>query len=100
MLPQSKFFSVVGMKKTETFNVFYSGGTGRLEISGDSAKLVAGKTSEFVRSNIVSFEKTGDLALNRVAVELKYFDMFGNSDSFNFAMHSNDFKAAKASLGR
>ena len=94
------FLLVVGMKKTETFNVFYSGGTGRLEISGDTARLVTGKSSEFAKSNIVSFEKAGDLALNRVAVELKYFDMFGNSDSYGFAMHSNDFRAAKASLGK
>ncbi|MFH1107559.1 MAG: hypothetical protein V1787_06745 [Candidatus Micrarchaeota archaeon] len=87
-------------KPAESYTVFYTGGTGRLEISGDSARLSMGKASEFVRSNIVSFEKTGDLSLNRVAVELKYFDMFGNSDVFGFAMHSNDFRAAKASLGK
>ncbi len=88
------------MAKKEVFNVFYAGGKGRLEISGDSARLVTDKTSEFARSNIVSFEKAGELALNRVAVELKYFDMFGNSDSYGFAMHSGDFMAAKASLGK
>jgi hypothetical protein len=87
-------------KACETYAVFYTGGTGRLEIAGDSARLSAGKTTEFVKSNIVSFEKAGDLSLNRVAVELKYFDMFGNSDTFNFAMHSNDFRAAKSSLGK
>ena len=89
-----------GAVSSDSFTVFFPGGTGRLEISGDSVKLAAGKNSEFVKSNIVSFEKAGDLALNRVAVELKYFDMFGNSDTFSFAMHSNDFRAAKASLGK
>ncbi|MFH1200194.1 MAG: hypothetical protein V1708_03945, partial [Candidatus Micrarchaeota archaeon] len=62
--------------------------------------LSAGKVSEFTASNIVSFEKTGDLALNKVSVELKYFDMFGNSDTHSFAMHSNDYRIAKNSLGK
>ena len=88
------------MAAKESFKVFYSGGTGTLEISGDSVKLSAGKSSDFAKSNIVSFEKAGDLALNKVSVELKYFDMFGNSDTFGFAMHSNDFRIAKASLGK
>ncbi|MBI2445667.1 hypothetical protein HYV43_04730 [Candidatus Micrarchaeota archaeon] len=81
-------------------SVFDGSNPGSIEVAEDKTTLHLGKTTTIRQGYVVSVQKTGDLALNKVAVSLEYFDLFGNKESKHFAMHENDLKILKKALGK
>jgi len=73
---------------------------GTIEVGEDKISLQLGKTTTIRQGYVVSVQKTGDLALNKVGVQFEYFDLFGNKETRNFAMHENDLKILKRALGK
>ena len=82
------------------FDIFTAKGTGKIELFGDVIKVRAQKAFDVRLSYVISLEKLGSLPLNKVSVALKYFDMFGNSETFEFAMREMNYKAFKRAVGK
>ncbi len=87
-------------KVTTRLSVFDGPMMGAIEVAEDKITLQLGKTTTIRQGYVVSVQKTGDLALNKVAVQFEYFDLFGNKETKNFAMHENDLKILKKALGK
>lgn len=87
-------------KALARLSVFDGPTMGFIEVNEDKTTLSLGKTTTIRKGYVVSVQKTGDLALNKVGVALEYFDLFGNRETKHFAMHDNDLKILKKALGK
>ncbi len=81
-------------------SVFDGPTMGYIEVAEDKSTLHLNKTTTIRKGYVVSVQKTGDMALNKVAVSLEFFDLFGNKEIKHFAMHENDLKILKKALGK
>ena len=81
-------------------SVFDGSTMGSIEVGEDKITISLQKTTTIRQGYVSSVAKTADLALKKVAVELHYFDLFGNKDVKRFAMHENDYKTLKKVLGK
>lgn len=92
--------STAAAKPLARLSVFDGPIMGSIEVAEDKTTLHLGKTTTIRQGYVVSVQKTGDLALKKVAVSLEYFDLFGNKETKHFAMHENDLKILKKVLGK
>ena len=92
--------SIAGEKVLVRLSVFDGPNMGRIEVGEDKITLYLQKTTTIRQGYVSSVDKTADLALKKVGVELHYFDLFGNKDVKRFAMHENDYKTLKKVLGK
>ncbi len=89
------------MQKTkEGYSFFTNSGSGTWEITEDKVRMIGWKNISLSRSHVMEIAKTGDLALSKVGVQMKYFDMFGGTETLQFAMREADFRAFKGTLGK
>lgn len=86
--------------KAAEFRVFTPNGTGSISLSDDLLTIQAGRTVRIKPTYVISVEKSGDLALNKVQVDLAYYDLFGNKETVTLAMHDPDFCSLKKALGK
>lgn len=82
------------------FSVFTPNGNGYIEISGEDVSITTPKNAKFKKNYIDSITKIGDLALNKVDVNLAYYDLFGSKEQLHFAMSTAEFQALKKILGK
>ncbi|MFH1750252.1 MAG: hypothetical protein ABH863_01085, partial [Candidatus Micrarchaeota archaeon] len=87
-------------KMKESYSFFTPEGTGSWEITEDSVSMKGWKNLTLKKSHVLEITNLGALPLNKVSVELKYFDMFGGSEAMQFAMREADFRAFKAAVGK
>ncbi|MBI4361118.1 hypothetical protein HY572_05090 [Candidatus Micrarchaeota archaeon] len=86
--------------KAAQYTVFTDKGTGSVSVSDDVLTIQAGRTVRIKTTYVISVEKTGDLALNKVQVQISYYDLFGNKESVSVAMHESDYRGLKKALGK
>lgn len=82
------------------FTINTDGGIGTIEVAGDDVRISAGKVLTLKKNYVSSIEKKASQALNKAAVELCYFDLFGNKETRSFLIAENDFRALKKALGK
>lgn len=81
-------------------SVFDGSDLGSIEVGEDKIILDLDKVTTIRQGYVSAVNKTADLALKKVGVELMYFDLFGNQDVKRFAMHENDYRTLKKVLGK
>ena len=82
------------------FTVTDEDGIGTIEVYGDEVRLSLGKATTLKKNYVSGVIKKDSLALNKVSVELLYYDLFGNRESKEFSMAENDYRALKNLLGK
>ncbi|MFH0971204.1 MAG: hypothetical protein V1835_01410 [Candidatus Micrarchaeota archaeon] len=87
-------------KMKESYSVFTSKGNGTFEVEDDSVKMSGWKNMSIKKTHVLEFNQAATLPLNKVSAEMKYFDMFGNTETLQFAMREADFRALKHALGK
>ncbi len=87
-------------KMKESYAFFRENGNGTWEVHEDMLRMDGWKNVTIMKSHIMEINKLQDLALNKVAVEMKYFDMFGGTETIQFAMRRADFLALKQAMGK
>lgn len=76
-------------------------GRGVLEVTVDDVLLTLGSREEKIKkAHVTNVLKKGDCALNKVDVQLDYYDALGYQESKSFLMYANEFKALKNALGK
>ncbi|MDP2718051.1 MAG: hypothetical protein Q8P02_04875 [Candidatus Micrarchaeota archaeon] len=84
----------------KTYRIFTSAGMNSLEISPDMLVVNTTKAHRIKPTYVQSVEQTGDLGLDKKAVKLCFYDLFGNLESVEFGMHGADVLALKKALGK
>ncbi len=82
------------------FIVSNHSGLGHVIVTGEEVTVSLGKSVTIKKNYVFSIEKTATLALNKVEVNLAYYDLFGNKEDSRFIMAENDFRALKALIGK
>ncbi len=86
-------------KEKTSFKIYVDGKRGDLALNGDNLTLTIGGGSRTIKkSYVVAFNKTGDMALNKVGVALEFYDFYGNKETREFAMLENDYRILKKTL--
>ena len=95
-------FDYENQKPLHEYSAYFGNDAGKITVYNDGIVIRTGRRDIPVRANYVESVNplAGEALLGKISVELSYFDMFGNSDTYSFAMHANDFRIAKASLGK
>lgn len=84
----------------ESYSFFSANGNGTFEMSDGDLKMTGWKNLTIKKGYCTGFSKINDLSLNKVECEMKYFDMFGGTETINFAMREADYRALKKALGK
>jgi len=86
-------------KEKTSFKIYLNNDRGSIDLHGDNLILSIGSGSRTIKkSYVVSFNKTRDLALNKVGVNLTFYDFYGNKETREFAMLENDYRILKKTL--
>lgn len=86
--------------KAVQYTVFTEKGTGFVSVSDEVLTIQTGRTVRIKTTYVIALEKIADLALNKVQVELSYYDLFGNKEQAILAMHESDYRGLKQALGK
>ncbi|HLC47649.1 MAG TPA: hypothetical protein VJI13_01120 [Candidatus Norongarragalinales archaeon] len=87
-------------KMKESYAYFSDKGSGTFECSEESVSMKGWKNMNIKKTHVMELTKMGDLPLNKVSVQMKYFDMFGGTETVEFAMREADYRAFKQALGK
>jgi hypothetical protein len=87
-------------KMKESYAFFSDKGSGTWECSDEKVSMKGWKNVSINKSHVLEIAKMGDLPLNKVSVQMKYFDMFGGTETMEFAMREADYRAFKHALGK
>lgn len=88
-----------GKKEKASFKIYVERERGSIDLRGDNLILTIGGGSRTIKkSYVVGFDKTRDMALNKVGVTLSFYDFFGNKETREFAMLENDYQIMKKIL--
>ncbi|MBI5224411.1 hypothetical protein HY989_00920 [Candidatus Micrarchaeota archaeon] len=91
---------MIPQKNKTGYSFFTNSGNGNFELADDTLIMQGWKNLKIKKTHVMELTKISDLALNKVEVEMKYFDMFGGNELLRFAMRDSDFKAMKSTLGK
>ncbi|NYZ77963.1 hypothetical protein H0N96_01000 [Candidatus Micrarchaeota archaeon] len=88
-----------GEKEKASFKIYVDRERGSIDLRGDDLILsIAGGSRTIKQSYVVGFDKTCDMALNKVGVTMSFYDFFGNKETREFAMLENDYRVLKKIL--
>ncbi|MBU1197708.1 hypothetical protein KJ765_04305 [Candidatus Micrarchaeota archaeon] len=85
---------------SETFAAYFGSTSGSLELTDSMLRVQGPEKKEIQRTHVVELEKLGTAAMGKVSVRMKFYDLFGNAESLEFAMRDAEFQALKQSLGK
>lgn len=87
-------------KMKESYAFFSDKGSGSWECTEENVSMKGWKSINIKKSHVLELGKMGNLPLNKVSVQMKYFDMFGGTETIEFAMREADYRAFKQALGK
>ena len=81
-----------------SYSTYYNESKGTISTYEDGVEMDAPRKIMVPSSYVIAITKVATKALNKVQVRLDYYDMFGNKNAVEFAMHEDQFRALKMDL--